>query len=127
MSFSSQALFRVDGLVVLSFGSTVGLFFSSLLPLPTPQNLNIQGDGVARERQQNECFTSTDGLFFCFSLVSIVPLTASIISSPTLLHISAHMTLKNRVHEGKNKGLGARWELAKDELATKDQQDWQKE
>ncbi|WZY94104.1 hypothetical protein YC2023_066433 [Brassica napus] len=34
------------------------------------------------------------------------------------------MTLKNRVHEGKNKGLGARWGLAKDELATQDQQDW---
>jgi len=30
--------------------------------------------GVARERQQNECFAATGGLFFCFSLVAIVPL-----------------------------------------------------
>ncbi|KAL0677157.1 hypothetical protein Bca4012_005138 [Brassica carinata] len=104
--------FCFTGAVVLSFGSTVGLFFS---------------DGVVRERQQNECFAATDGLCFCFSLVAIVPLVASILSSPTLLHIYAHMTLKNRVHEGKNKGLGARWELAKDELATQDRQDWQKE
>ena len=48
----------------------------------------------------------------------------SILSSPAFLHISAHMTLKNRVHEGENKGLGARLELAKDELAAQDQQDW---
>ncbi|KAL0662869.1 hypothetical protein Bca4012_099706 [Brassica carinata] len=77
--------FCFTGEVVLSFGSTVGLFFSSLLPLPTPQKLkqyidffffelNIQGDGVARERQQNEYFAASDGLFFCFSLVAIVPL-----------------------------------------------------
>uniref|UniRef100_A0A0D3CNM9 Secreted protein n=1 Tax=Brassica oleracea var. oleracea TaxID=109376 RepID=A0A0D3CNM9_BRAOL len=43
---------------------------------------------------------------------------------PFLSDPFAHMTLKNRVHEGKNKGLGVRWELAKDELATQDQQDW---
>ena len=47
-----------------------------------------------------------------------------ILSSLTFLHISAHMTLKNRVHEGENKGLGTRLELAKDELGTQDQQDW---
>uniref|UniRef100_A0A0D3E9N8 Uncharacterized protein n=1 Tax=Brassica oleracea var. oleracea TaxID=109376 RepID=A0A0D3E9N8_BRAOL len=79
---------------------------------------------VLWERQQNECFAATGGLFFCFSLVAIVPLAALILSSPTLLHISAHMTLKNKVDEAENKGLGARWELAKDELATQDQQDW---
>ena len=43
--------------------------------------------------------------------------------NPFLSDPFAHMTLKNRVHEGENKGIGARWELAKDELATQEQQD----
>uniref|UniRef100_A0A0D3DLJ5 Uncharacterized protein n=1 Tax=Brassica oleracea var. oleracea TaxID=109376 RepID=A0A0D3DLJ5_BRAOL len=118
------SLLRINRGTVLQ--SLTSFAYSSKIGTNSFPNLP-SGDWVARVKQQGECFAATGGIFFCFSVVAIVPLAASILSSLILLHISAHMTLKNRAHEGKNEGLGARWELAKDEPATHDQQDWQKE